>query len=334
MILTHPPGLKARKGLVLAALLTGFAQGAVAATFDLAFPAAAETTASRIESMTSFRLPVGPFAAGTMATTLTEGPLEQSAFRIASNGQSTLELMQPLRDQVAQAGFTVLYECETLACGGFDFRYGTDILPEPDMHIDLGDFRYLAAERGGARGKEYISLVVSRSPQDGFVQLTRVGSFALPAPTLTASTKSPLRPATQQTLSLPKKAAEPAAGFASALEQGGAVVLEDLVFASGSSALAEGSYPSLQDLANWLRANPGKTVALVGHTDASGGLAGNLALSKKRAESVRQALIALDIPRAQVVADGVGFLAPRDSNQTDTGRTRNRRVEVMITSTQ
>ncbi len=332
MTLTQFPRVQARKGVILAAVLVGIAQGAVATTFDLAFPAPAQSTASRLESMTSFRLPVGPFANGAMATTLAEGPLEQSAFRITTTDLTTLQLMLPLRDQIAKAGFSVIFECETQACGGFDFRYGTDVLPEPDMHIDLGDFRYLAAERVGPRGKDYISLMVSRSPQDGFVQLTRVGSFAQPAPMLTASTKSPLRVATQQTLSLPVKTA-PVLG--AALEQGGAVVLEDLVFVSGSGALAAGEYTSLQDLATWLRANPGKTIALVGHTDASGGLAGNLALSKKRAESVRQTLLkTYDIPGAQVVADGVGFLAPRDSNQTDSGRQKNRRVEVMITSTQ
>lgn len=335
MTLTHFPVLQLRKGLVLAALLGGVAQGAAAATLDLAFPAPAENTASRVETMTSFRLPIGPFQQGTMTTALAEGPLLQNAFRIASSDLTTLQLMQPLRDQIATAGFSVIFECETQACGGFDFRYGTDVLPEPDMHVDLGDFRYLAAERPGPKGKDYISLLVSRSPQDGFVQMTRVGQTALPEPTLMASTKSPHQMAAEQTPSLPVQPEVPATGMAAALEQGGVAVLEDLVFASGSATLATGDYASLQELAAWLRANPDRTIALVGHTDASGGRAGNLSLSEKRAESVRQTLIkGFDIPAERVIADGVGYLAPRDSNQTEAGRQRNRRVEVMITSTQ
>lgn len=332
MTLTHLFDLPLRMGLVLAALLTAIGSCAVAATFELVFPAPAQSTAARTEIMTSFRLPVGPFVNGSMETALTEGPVHQSAFRLKTADLSTLQLLLPLREQIALAGFSVIYECETHSCGGFDFRYGADILPEPDMHVDLGDFRYLAAKRPGARGTEYISLVVSRSPQEGFVQLTRVGQYAAPAPTLTTSTKSALQVAPQQKLSLPL---ETPAGLAVALEKGGAVVLEDLVFASGSGTLALGTYPSLQDLAAWLREHPGKTIALVGHTDASGGLAGNLALSKKRAESVRQTLITTyEVAGEQVAADGVGFLAPRDSNQTEPGRKRNRRVEVMITSTQ
>ncbi|MFN3845176.1 MAG: OmpA family protein, partial [Paracoccaceae bacterium] len=67
---------------------------------------------------------------------------------------------------------------------------------------------------------------------------------------------------------------------------------------------------------------------------ASGGLEGNIALSRKRAEAVRQYLIKEHgIPAKQLEAQGVGYLAPRASNQTDDGREKNRRVEVMVTST-
>ena len=116
---------------------------------------------------------------------------------------------------------------------------------------------------------------------------------------------------------------------------GGAVALDDLVFASGSSSLTEGSYASLADLAAWLQANPEMTIALVGHTDASGGLEGNIALSRKRADSVRARLIeTYDVPTRQVEAQGVGYLSPRASNLTEAGRNKNRRVEVILTSTQ
>ena len=114
----------------------------------------------------------------------------------------------------------------------------------------------------------------------------------------------------------------------------GTVALDDLVFASGKAVLEEGEYPSLTALADWLRAHPALRVTLVGHTDASGTLAGNVALSRQRAEAVRAALIArFDLPGAQMDAQGAGYLAPRASNQTPEGRQRNRRVEVMLTST-
>ena len=62
---------------------------------------------------------------------------------------------------------------------------------------------------------------------------------------------------------------------------------------------------------------------------------GNIALSKRRAGSVLERLVtAYDIPRRQLEAEGMGYLSPLDTNLTDDGRDANRRVEVIITSTE
>jgi outer membrane protein OmpA-like peptidoglycan-associated protein len=111
-------------------------------------------------------------------------------------------------------------------------------------------------------------------------------------------------------------------------------VLEDLVFASGAATLTEGDYPSLAAVAAWLKANPDGTIALVGHTDASGSLAANKALSERRAKAVAEVLVqSYGADPARVAAEGVGYLAPRATNQTEEGRQKNRRVEVIVTST-
>lgn len=304
----------------LAALCLALPAGAI--TLDLSD--AATATARRSEALTSYRLPVGPWTPAGITTQLVEGGLDQRAWRIEAPGLTTLQLLAPLRDQLDAAGYRVIFECETEVCGGFDFRYGTDILPEPDMHVDLGDFRYLAAERPSAKGSDALSLLVSRSATAGFVQLTRIGPAPEP-PQVTASSKS-------QEPAAPPAAAAPA-DLGARLETGGAQPLEDLVFASGSGQLAPGDYPSLAGLAAYLKANPTRSVTIVGHTDASGALSGNVALSRQRAQSVRSRLIELGAPAAQIGADGVGYLVPRASNLTEEGRTRNRRVEVMLTST-
>lgn len=318
----------------LAALLSA-ASAQAAPQLKLQFPGPSETTLQRTEALASFRLAVGPYESGKIATELTEGNLDQTAWRIAVPGSSTLEMIQTLRAQIAAAGFKVIFECETEACGGYDFRYSTEVVAEPDMHVDLGDFRYLAAVRIGPDGKEYLGLMVSKSPENGFVQLTRIGGAA--AEQLAASTKStdlpkPVTFALQPTFPAPTPEASPDLG--KTLDLGQSLVLEDLVFGSGSSALADGTYASLTALAGWLQVNPTKTVTLVGHTDASGGLSSNIALSKKRADSVRQTLIAqYGVTAGQVSANGVGPLAPRSSNLTPEGQQQNRRVEVVLTST-
>lgn len=329
---------------VLAALVLALLplQAAAEPALSLEFPGPAEVTGTRRDALNSLRLPIGPFAAGTIKTTLAEGTVDQTAWRISLPGLSSLQLMQPLRAQITEAGYAVIYECETEACGGFDFRYGISLLPEPGMHIDLGDFRYLAARLEGPLGPEFVSLIVSRSVENGFVQLSRIGKSAQVLPALTEPDKTPIAQPQGQTEPPPPELAPKAAAdtgndagdFAARLRSGQSLALEDLVFISGSAALAEADYASLTFLSDWLRANPASKVMLVGHTDASGGLAANIALSKQRAQSVRQRLIAaFGIPASQIASEGVGYLAPRDSNFSADGKQRNRRVEVMLTST-
>jgi OOP family OmpA-OmpF porin len=299
----------------MALALTLCASVAPAAGLTLDLPDRSVTSLSRDDGLSSYAVPTGPFASGAVPTRTVEGPLRQTAWRVDQPGATTLDLLAPLRAQVQAEGFRTLFECEAEACGGFDFRFATLVLPEPEMHVDLGDFRFYAAERGD----EVISLLVSRTTMAGFVQLIHVGAEAKAPPVLTASTM----------------AAEPAtADLGTRLLSGGSEALDDLVFASGSATLASGDYSSLRDLAAWLRENPGLTVALVGHTDASGALEGNIALSHERAEAVRTHLVQTEgIPPAQVEAQGVGYLSPRATNLSDAGREKNRRVEVMVTST-
>ena len=87
----------------------------------------------------------------------------------------------------------------------------------------------------------------------------------------------------------------------------------------------------MQELAAFIQARPGLKLALVGHTDSTGGLDGNIAVSRKRAEAVRDRLIAdYGVPSTNVQAQGMGYLAPIANNLTAAGREANRRVEVIV----
>jgi outer membrane protein OmpA-like peptidoglycan-associated protein len=306
------------------ALLAG---PAVALTLELPAPILDEE--ERVEVPGSYPLPLGVFDGQSVPVRQVEGAIDQRAYRLDAPGLTTLAILAPLRDQIVAAGFQVVFDCQDRACGGFDFRYGTDILPEPDMHVDLGDFRFLSA----TRGEEAVTVLVSRSALSAFVQITRVSrapDAAVPQPDAVDRPTIDLEPQVPD--------AAPAGGSASpvynALDSAGTAVLEDLVFASGSASLAEGDYASLAAVAAWLEANPSGTIALVGHTDAAGSLAANIALSDRRAEAVAEVLVdRLGADRSRIVAEGVGFLSPIATNQTEEGRQQNRRVEVVVTST-
>jgi len=289
----------------------------------LEFTGNAIQSAEQIEPYGSYALPLGPWSDGEIVSENAEGKTTRQAWKVPAQGLTTLQLLAPLREQLSAAGYEIVFECESIVCGGFDFRFDIDVVPEPAMHVDLGDYRFLSARNLNGETPQYLSLLVSRSGDTGFVQSMHVGAENDTAPTFVASAED----------SEPLAAGSTSSALGSMLEEEGYVVLEDLNFETGSSELDEGDYATLAALADYLNTHKGKTIALVGHTDAEGSLAGNVALSKRRASSVLQHLVSFyGVDSTQMRAEGMGFLSPRASNLTEDGRTQNRRVEVILTS--
>ena len=67
----------------------------------------------------------------------------------------------------------------------------------------------------------------------------------------------------------------------------------------------------------------------MGHTDSDGKLESNMKLSSDRAASVVKALIENGIQAARLKSSGVGPYCPVESNHTEEGKTKNRRVELV-----
>jgi outer membrane protein OmpA-like peptidoglycan-associated protein len=286
-----------------------------AAAFDLAV-AGGTVQMTDTSPLGTLRLATGPASGGVVPQTVQEGPRLTQVWRTPAP-DSTLSMLAPLRTQLEQAGFTIGFACDTQACGGYDFRFGIEVVPAPAMFVDLADFYYLTA----ARQETKVALVVSRSGEWGYVQVSVVGG-TLPAAT---SVVAPASPPSAPVASTP---------LAADLDANGKSVLEDVFFATASAELAGEDFASLRALADYLSANPDATVVLVGHTDAVGGLDGNMDLSARRAAAVRRYLTdRLSADAARIDARGIGYLAPRTTNITDAGRTLNRRVEVVLTST-
>jgi outer membrane protein OmpA-like peptidoglycan-associated protein len=109
----------------------------------------------------------------------------------------------------------------------------------------------------------------------------------------------------------------------------GKVAIYAILFDTGRADIKPESQPQLGEMVAFLRANPGLRVLVVGHTDNQGGLDYNVDLSRRRAASVVQALVAQGIPGSRLVPAGVGMAAPVSTNTTDEGRARNRRVEMV-----
>jgi outer membrane protein OmpA-like peptidoglycan-associated protein len=118
--------------------------------------------------------------------------------------------------------------------------------------------------------------------------------------------------------------------FESGLKSTGHVEVAGIFFDTGKSVLKPESDAALAEIAKMLQADPALKVYVVGHTDNVAALDLNMKLSQARAESVTQALVAKHgIAAARLAGRGVGPLAPVASNDTEEGRAKNRRVELV-----
>ena len=105
----------------------------------------------------------------------------------------------------------------------------------------------------------------------------------------------------------------------------------DVLFDFDKADVRADAATALAKVATIIRAYPNGTAALEGHTDSKGDDAYNQRLSERRAESVRRWLAEKErVDGAKLTARGFGESRPVASNDTDAGRQKNRRVEVVI----
>lgn len=111
----------------------------------------------------------------------------------------------------------------------------------------------------------------------------------------------------------------------------------DVLFDFDKATLKKEAEPSLQNVATVLKANPGATVTVEGHTDGKGADAYNQTLSEQRAASVKQWLVAnAQVNGASISTRGWGKSKPvahntrPDGSDDPDGRARNRRVQIVV----
>jgi outer membrane protein OmpA-like peptidoglycan-associated protein len=113
-------------------------------------------------------------------------------------------------------------------------------------------------------------------------------------------------------------------------DRGMLVTLGDVLFEFGRADIKAGAMESLVKLANFLKQHPERQVLIEGFTDSVGSNAANEALSRRRAQSVVNALVNLGVMADKIQSVGYGEEFPVADNNTDSNRALNRRVEVYI----
>jgi OOP family OmpA-OmpF porin len=301
-----------------------------ASALDLVWPNGSERVWSDQRIVSGYPRATAPFDGSTVPTETLAGELVEAIWHVTGAPRDPAGLAQWLTRQLRAQGYDIRFACADRTCGGFDFRFALPIAPEPEMHVDLGDFQYIVATIGPRPAPtETVILTLSQGGQTGYAHLVRLrpqDASAEPTPRMSeASATAP--PAD------PGDAADAAdvETLIADLLRDGSRALDDLNFETGASGLSGARYDSLVILAEFLAQDASRRVALVGHTDMEGTLDANIDLSRARAEAVRRYLVEeLGVRPDQVQAHGVGYLAPRAANSTAEGREANRRVEVIL----
>jgi outer membrane protein OmpA-like peptidoglycan-associated protein len=105
---------------------------------------------------------------------------------------------------------------------------------------------------------------------------------------------------------------------------------DHLNFNSGTTKLTPESKATVDELIVVLKACPASQVELVGHTDNTGDAESNIALSRSRASVVRDMLVGGGVAADRMTTAGYGQDKPIESNDTEEGRARNRRTELLV----
>lgn len=118
--------------------------------------------------------------------------------------------------------------------------------------------------------------------------------------------------------------------FLQPIEVGLTVRLKNIYFDFDKTTLKSESFVELNKVVSFLEDNKTVEIEISGHTDSKGSDVYNLNLSQGRSQAVVDYLVTQGIDRARLTAKGYGESKPIDSNDTEAGRSNNRRVEFTV----
>lgn len=251
-----------------------------------------------------------------------EGALSRFNYVYPSD-RSSLEVMRNYEEALKKAGFTTLFACEKLACGKelgemMGQRIQTDLKYHSASHLEAYNYGRMEPRLVVATGKKpdgapvHALVYVAPPVQDrlGGVYIEVVEGKPMETGKVSATLD--------------------AESMARGITAEGKVAVYGVYFDTDRADIKPESKAALAEMAKLLKSQPSLKVHIVGHTDNQGTMARNLDLSQRRAESVVKALAGEHrIEPGRLNAKGVASFAPVASNDSEAGREKNRRVELV-----
>lgn len=251
-------------------------------------------------------------------------------------GRSTLEVVRNYRNDLTAAGAKVIWECATAACENTNTEatpdgrwYAQGILYDQPHILEGGAVTTYAF--GGPRDARYLAMRVPPNGPNG-ERLVSIYAAIEGSRTIDANAGHMLvlvdviEKAQMDQRMVLMTADKMAADIASS----GKVALYGIYFDTGKSELKPESDAVLKEIGKLLSGNAALKLLVVGHTDNVGSFDSNLDLSQRRSAAVAKEIATrFNVPAARLRGLGVASASPVASNDTEEGRAKNRRVELV-----
>ena len=247
---------------------------------------------------------------------------------VAPRQHSPLEVVRNYERELMRIGFQTLFRCAREECTENDGTLGYLYLYPPEGRLRntaplslkalsyATEQQYMAAKRTGSGPDMYVSVYAAKGNFEKHKE-----TFEHPVILVDIVETVPMES---------KMVTVDAGTMAKEVAATGHVALYGIYFDTNKADVKPESAPAIAEIVKFLKTDSKITVYVVGHTDNVGGYEHNMGLSQRRAEAVVKELTTKHgIPAGQLKAVGTGPLAPVAPNDTEDGRSKNRRVELV-----
>lgn len=242
-------------------------------------------------------------------------------------GRSPLEIYRNYKQALEAGGFAIVYACEQPQCEAARIQPLVQEFPRQAKWASNDAFVGNTFNSGSQPGFHYLSAQKATPGGTTTVQLALVSGYE--DKPIYGRVRQFLQIIEPATIEMGKVAVD-ARAIQGGIERDGKIALYGITFDTNKAVLREESSAQLAEMAQALKARPALNVFIVGHTDNQGELQANTALSQKRAEAVVAALTGKHgIAASRLLARGVANVSPVAANDSEAGRARNRRVEMV-----